>query len=264
MAAKYAQHFLINQHAADRIVESLSLGANDHVIEIGPGKGALTGRLTGAKTLGVIEIDPEMVKILAKKFAAFPHVRIFHSDVLKFDFAGLPVTDPPYKVVGNLPYNLTSPILRRLADWSNWKEALIMVQKEVADRLCARVNTPAYGALTVGMSLICEAGFIFELSENSFQPRPRVKSAVVKLTRLEKPLTDDVDGAQMVIQAAFQQRRKTIQNSLSHGLQIDKTMVTNILTKHNIDPVWRAENVPVEKFVDLSRVFRSENLLKAR
>src|SRR5262245_13936268 len=119
MAAKYGQHFLSNRHAAERIAGALEISASDTVLEIGPGKGALTQYLLKAKHLAIVEVDEEMVALLKARFASTPSVHLFHEDILEFDFAQLEALAPgqPVKVVGNLPYNLTSPILRRLSDW---------------------------------------------------------------------------------------------------------------------------------------------------
>ncbi len=258
MGAKYGQHFLINKHAAERIVDSMKLTPDQSVLEIGPGKGALTALMLKARSIGVVEIDDEMVGLLKNRFGPTSNVRIFHADILKFDFSELGTG--PFKVVGNLPYNLTSPILRRLSEWNLWTEAFVMVQKEVADRLCARHGTPEYGALSVGMNLTCKPEFVFELSETSFNPPPKVKSAVVKLIRREVPLTSDVDRTQRVIQAAFQQRRKTILNSLSHGLGLEKTVVEKALAEVGVESTTRGERIPVETFVRLSEVLPQTEL----
>lgn len=255
MAAKYAQHFLINRHAAERIVNSLAISPEDAVLEIGPGKGALTAYLLRAQTVAVVEIDSEMVELLKNRFGSNSKIHIFHADVLDFDFKQLPKltgNKSIFKVVGNLPYNLTSSILRKLSEWDGWREAFVMVQKEVAERICAKVATPEYGALTVGMSLTCKAEFVFELAATSFKPAPRVKSAVVKLIRRDQFLTDNVPATQKVIQAAFQQRRKTILNSLSHGLGLEKEKVQSVLAELGIAETIRPERIPVEKFVELS------------
>jgi 16S rRNA (adenine1518-N6/adenine1519-N6)-dimethyltransferase len=248
MAARYAQHFLINTHAARRIVDAMNLNPGDRVVEIGPGKGAITAlMLEKPIELTAIEIDDPLIALLTKKFSSKPGFRLIHSDVLDVDFSKIE-TD---KVIGNLPYNLTSPIFRRVSEWTGWKEGFFMIQKEVADRMVAESGTADYGALTVGMNLTATIERVFDLSETSFKPPPRVKSAVVKLTRREKPLTSNIGKAQKVIQAAFQQRRKTILNSLSHGLGLSKEAVLDELVRLKIDEKARAENVTIEQFVAL-------------
>ncbi len=228
----------------------MEITPSDRVLEIGPGKGSLTAFLLKAGLVAIVEIDPEMVELLKTRFGSVPNVKLLQSDILKFDFSLLGAG--PFKVVGNLPYNLTSPILRRLSEWTGWEDAYVMVQKEVADRLCAKPATEDYGALTAGMSLTCTVTRVFELSETSFNPPPKVKSTVVKLTRREKPLTGDIDGTQRVIQAAFQQRRKTILNSLSHGLQLEKAHVEKVLSSLGVPPTERPERLPVETFIRLN------------
>jgi 16S rRNA (adenine1518-N6/adenine1519-N6)-dimethyltransferase len=251
MAVKYAQHLLVNRHAAERIVESLALNEHDQVLEIGPGKGALTSYMLKAGHITIVDIDPEMVTRLRDRFGSQKNVRVVHSDIMEFDLNTLQGT---WKVVGNLPYNLTSPILRKLTNWGAWQEAHVMVQKEVAERICAKVGTPQYSALTVGMNLVSQPTFVFELSENSFSPPPRVKSAVVLLTRRPAPLTDYVANAQRVIQAAFQQRRKMLLNSLSHGLGVDKDIVEGWLKQLGVAPTLRPEQLSIDLFVKLADV----------
>jgi 16S rRNA (adenine1518-N6/adenine1519-N6)-dimethyltransferase len=194
-----------------------------------------------------------MVDALRRRFASNQtNLEIIHRDFLELDLNALPAP-APFKVVGNLPYNLTSPILRKLSEWTRWSSAVVMVQKEVGDRLAARVGTAEYGALTAGMGLTCTMERLFELSEKSFDPPPKVRSVVVRLRRREQPLFDDVDRAQRVIQAAFQQRRKTIENSLSHGLGLDKTGVRSALEQLGLDPGLRAERLTVDDFVRVTR-----------
>jgi 16S rRNA (adenine1518-N6/adenine1519-N6)-dimethyltransferase len=183
-----------------------------------------------------------------------------NEDILEFDIQSLSSErkNEKYKIVGNLPYNLTSPILRKLVQWSGWSSAWLMVQKEVGDRLCASPGSSDYGALTVGISLTCVIEPVFDLSENSFDPPPRVTSSVVKLTRRDKPLTTDLLNTQRVIQAAFQQRRKTILNSLSHGLAIQKEKVGAILKKVGVEGSTRPERLTVGEFIQLAQEFFSD------
>ncbi len=252
-AARYAQHFLINRHAIERIVESLELKPDEPVLEIGPGKGALTTYLVRrAKDVYAVEVDDEMIVNLKNKLGATANFHLIHSSILEYDLKSLPVQQK-IKVVGNLPYNLTSPIFRLMSNWDGWTEAWFMVQKEVGERLCAKVGSENYGALTVGMSLTCKTESVFTLAETSFKPAPRVKSMVVKLTRRLEPLSPNVPAVQRVIQAAFQQRRKTILNSLSHGLGLTKEETNRIVLSVGLEPTIRPEDIDVEKFIALSR-----------
>ncbi len=255
-AAPFAQHFLVDPAAINRIVASLELTPNDSVLEIGPGQGALTTPLvkTGAQIFSV-EIDKRLVDHLNQTIPPSPNFKLVQGDFLEIslkDFGERISPSRIFKVVGNLPYNITSPILRKLSEWDGWEFAVIMVQKEVGDRLCAEPGTAAYGALTVGVSLTGVASPLFDLPEGAFRPPPKVKSTVVKLARRQNPLTNNIFGTQRVIQAAFQQRRKTILNSLSHGLSLDKKKVIKVLEKLGLDPVRRAETLSVNQFIQLA------------
>ena len=253
MSARYGQHFLSNRHAAERIAREAGADDKNDVLEIGPGKGALTGLLMTARRLVAVEVDERMAIGLRSRYGTSrPNFELVHQDFLKFDLNSL-TSKAPFKVVGNLPYNLTSPILRKLSEWTNWSTAVVMVQKEVGDRLSAKVGTPEYGALTVGMNVSCTIEHIFELSQKSFDPPPKVKSVVVRLRRRPEPLFNDVDRITRVIQAAFQQRRKTIENSFSHGLGFDKAMVREALAHLALDPMLRAERLTVEDFIRVTR-----------
>ncbi len=240
-------------------MEALQLSAGDHVLEIGPGKGALTALLlaTGARVTAV-EIDRELAQALHQKLEASDRLTIVCSDILGYDLnaigggSGLGSRDREIKVVGNLPYNLTSPILRKLSEWAGWSEALVMVQKEVGDRLCAKVGSGDYGALTVGMNLTCAISRVFDLSRDSFRPPPNVQSSVVRLVRRPSPLTKDMAKTQRVIQAAFQQRRKTILNSLSHGLGLKKEETAALLQRVGLPEAVRPESIDVEQFIEIS------------
>lgn len=255
---RFAQHFLVNKHAIERIVNSLQLNEHDYLVEIGPGKAALTRHLVDrCQHLTVIEVDPIWVERLRTNFGQKTNLNIFHQDVLKFDFESLSRPHNKWKVVGNLPYNLTSPILKRLCDWTGWNEAWVMVQKEVGDRMTAVPGSGAYGALTVGLNLTCTMQKVFNLSQGSFDPPPKVESSVIYLRRKEKPLIDDISLAQRVIQAAFQQRRKTILNSLSHGLKLTKEIIKSVLDDNHIPLDERPEQLSPGQFVQLAEHLRA-------
>lgn len=254
---RYGQHFLVNRHAVERIVESLHLGPADNLLEIGPGKGVLTSLLLArAGFVTAIEVDDLLIPYLSKKFASNQNFKLIHQDFLDCDLSIFP---SGFKIVGNLPYNLTSPILRKVCDSSQWSEAVFMVQREVGNRLAAKEGSSDYGALTVGVSLSCEIERVFDLSETSFDPPPRVKSTVVRLKRRSQPLTQEPESIQRVIQAAFQQRRKTILNALSHGLNLTKEEVQLLLLEIKIDPGCRAETISVETYVKLGHLITLRN-----
>jgi len=255
--SRYGQHFLVNPGAINQIIGALDLMSTDRVLEIGPGRGALTSKLVeSVGFLALVEIDKGLFENLSTRYSSAENVAIFNNDILKFDLrllSALGHSGVRYKVVGNLPYNITSPILRRLTNWDEWTLACFMVQKEVGDRLCAKVGTGEYGALTVGMNLTCEMEKIFDLTENSFRPQPKVQSSVVRFKRRPVPLTSDVKGTQRVIQAAFQQRRKTILNSLTHGLNLEKEKVCSVVNRVGLSEKIRPERISVDQFVELSK-----------
>lgn len=250
--AKYGQHFLVDDEIVKRIISAIDPGPDDNILEIGPGKGVLTAHLVkSSRHLTAIEIDIQMVNQLNQKFSDVPHFILVHQDFLEYDLTRLP--NNQFKIAGNIPYKITSPILRKLSDWTGWTEAILMVQKEVGDRLCAEVGTSAYGALTVGVRLTCEIEKLFEVSEDAFKPPPKVKSVVLKVKRREKPLAPNIAQVQRVIQAAFQQRRKTIENSLSHGLNIDKARVRKTIDNLQLSPTLRAQNLNTQQFIQLAQ-----------
>jgi len=246
---RYSQHFLINHHAIESIVSAVAPTQEDVILEIGPGKGALTGSLveSGARVIAV-EIDPVWAEELKSRFVGKENFSVINQDILEFKGEGI---GGQVKIVGNLPYNITSPILERLCEWTFWNEAVLMVQKEVANRLIASPGGKDFGAISVGVSLFCETERVFDLSPGSFDPPPKVFSTVVRLRRRKEPLTQEPQAVRRVVQAAFQQRRKTLLNSLSHGLGLEKEVVRKLLTDHKISTSERPERLSVMDFVKL-------------
>ena len=257
MGARHGQHFLANPEAIRRIADSLDLSDSDAVLEIGPGRGALTGALLErAGGVVAVEVDAGLVPGLQARFGANPRFSLVESDILEFDPGRLPRRPRPYKIAGNLPYQLTSPILAWMARWTGWSCASVMVQKEVGDRLCASPGTGAYGALTVGVALTCALRPVMDLSPGSFRPPPKVRSSVIRLDRRPSPLVADGDFARRVVQAAFQQRRKTVLNAFAHGLGLSKDRTAEILAEARVSPNVRAESVDVDGYVRLTEAFK--------
>lgn len=263
MGARFDQHFLVNLDAADRIVEE-AVRAGGPVLEIGPGKGVLTGGLVARAPLVVaVELDAALSSALRTRYAGLERFTVHNVDILKFDLRSLPPPPrpSPYAVVGNLPYGITSPILRRLSEWTGWASAVLMMQKEVGDRICGKTGTAAYGALTIGVRLVAEADRLFDLAPGSFRPPPRVHSSVLRLTRRAVPLTARRNETERVVQAAFQQRRKTLENALSHGLGIPKEEANRRLVARGIDPRIRGERVSPEGFIGITDDLIAHGLL---
>jgi 16S rRNA (adenine1518-N6/adenine1519-N6)-dimethyltransferase len=248
------QHFLQNIGAAHRIVDLLDIESGDRVLEIGPGGGALTGILAGLPiTLVAVEIDSRLASELSVRFSSNENVTIRSEDILEFDFASLG-SSRSWKLVGNLPYNLTSPILERVFENNQYLSmAVFTVQREVANRLTAEIGTSDYSSLTVFAQTYCDVERVFLLKPGSFFPRPKVSSAVIRLT-LRKPVLDDRnrrDGFHRFVQSIFSHRRKTIANCLLFLTDVDKKELLTSLGRLGISPLNRPQNLSLEQFLSL-------------
>lgn len=250
---RFGQHFLTDQHVLDRIVGSLNLQSQDQVLEIGPGTGVLTECLmTRLDSLTVVELDRDLASHLTAKLDP-DSITIIQQDILRFDLveywqSHAVVPNCKLRVVGNLPYNISTPLLFRLIESASViKDMTFMVQKEVALRLCANVGNKNYGRLSVMSQLWLEAQTLFDVPPTAFSPPPKVDSSVIKLTpRDETHYIGDQDRFQTIVKAAFSQRRKTLRNSLKNLVDSSQFLAADI------DSSLRAENLTVEKFVQLS------------
>ncbi len=243
------QNFLRDNNIAKKIVESFHLNSNDIVIEIGPGKGILTQfLLEKTHNLTVIEIDNFLVAELHKKFEN--NITIIHNDILSVDIQTLTYQQEKFRVIGNIPYNITSPILFHLLDSrSTIKNALLMMQTEVAERLTAKPRTKAYGILSVFFQYYATSTMILDVSPSSFFPVPSVNSTVILLD-FEKPFPEIVKDDVLfrkVVRGTFNQRRKMLRNSLSH-LGFSST----ILEQLNCNLTQRPEELSVQEFIHLT------------
>lgn len=246
---RLGQNFLQDPNTIRRIVDSLDATPDDVVVEIGPGAGALTHLLAERyPRFAAIEIDDRAADLLE---AELPSTRVIRQDILKTDWQALAVElgTERIHVIGNLPYYITSQILFSLLDAAPLiEEAVIMMQYEVADRLVAKPRTKSYGILSVALQLACEVNVLFPVSRNVFYPKPDVRSAMVHLRFPDRPSPDCSDRAflRQVIRAAFNQRRKTLRNSLSRLLTDDMPdLPADIAGK-------RAEELTPDDFVDLA------------
>ena len=251
-----SQNFLINDNAGKRIVDSLNLTRNEAVLEIGPGKGALTKYLVekSGKVVGV-EIDGNLCDFLKRRFPSAKNLEIIHQDFLKIDLKRVILPHRKIKIIGNLPYQITSPVLALL--FQNRKRitmAVLMVQKEVAQRICGKPGTKSWSPLSIGIQLYSDPEILFRLKPSSFMPSPQVESAVIKLSFLRKPKIkiEDEKFFFIVVKAAFSQRRKMILNSVSSSLDLKKEMVLKALKRSNIDPKTRAEDLTIEELSSLA------------
>ena len=214
----WGQHFLCDPGVAHRIVETADVGPRSVVLEIGPGLGALTDELAGrAGRLYLVEVDPVLAARLAARYAENPRVRTVAGDVLAVDLETF-VTEPAVTAVGNLPYNIAIPILFRLREArARLPRAVVMIQREVAERLVARPSTADYGVTTVLIQAVADVRLAFRVSRRSFFPPPRVESAVVDVRWTAQPRVDlgDEQAFREVVRAAFGQRRKMLRNALA-------------------------------------------------
>ena len=254
------QHFLRDQIAAHRIVELVHPTADDLVVEIGPGRGALTTALAErAGRLVALEVDANLATSLRERFAERGHVDVFQADARHFAYAVLPERRPAPSgrvlVVGNLPYSVAKPILTSLIEARRCIDQMaLMFQKEVAERVAAAPGSKVYGMLSVLTQMACDVELAFTVSPGAFAPPPKVDSAVVHLRVREAPPVpvDDPERFRVVVQAAFAQRRKSLSNALAAGLSLGAERARALLTSSGIDPGRRAETLSLAEFARLA------------
>ncbi|MEQ8230598.1 MAG: 16S rRNA (adenine(1518)-N(6)/adenine(1519)-N(6))-dimethyltransferase RsmA [Gammaproteobacteria bacterium] len=251
---RFGQHFLTDDGIIDAIVDLVAAGPKDHVLEIGPGNGVLTAPLLASRChLEAIEIDRDLAAWLTTRFAGAERFALHNLDVLKFDFGALASAPGGWKVVGNLPYNISTPLLMRLLEHAGYfRELTLMVQREVAERLAAAPGTAAYGRLGVMAQRRARIAMRLMVPPTSFEPPPKVESAVIQLYPLPGPYDAafEHDFAE-VVRLAFGARRKTLANALKRRL------AAPALETLGIDPGSRAEMLSVDDFVRLTTAWRS-------
>lgn len=252
------QNFLINPSVCPKMAELSGAGKGVGVIEIGPGIGVLTNELCKLSDKVVaIELDKRLLPVLDETLAEYDNIKIINSDVLELDlnklieeeFKGMEVV-----VCANLPYYITSPVIMKLLESKLPIKAItVMVQKEAALRICAEVGSRASGAVTVAVNYYAKPQMLFGVSAGSFMPAPKVDSAVMRLDVLKKPPVEtDEQKFFAVVKSAFSQRRKTVANSLSSGLGIEKAMVISLLEGSDIPINARAEKLSMQNFADIA------------
>ncbi|MCT3114500.1 16S rRNA (adenine(1518)-N(6)/adenine(1519)-N(6))-dimethyltransferase RsmA [Leuconostoc lactis] len=267
---KFGQNFLTDLSVLHGIVETAEITADDYVIEIGPGIGALTEQLARrAKRVLAFEIDPQMVAVLAETLQPYDNVTVVEQDILKVDLAQMIATEfgvgARVKVVANLPYYITTPILIQLLR-SNiaWDNIVVMMQREVADRLNAAVGTKAYGVLTLTVAYFAQATLAINVPATSFNPSPNVDSAVVKLTpHTPEIVVDQPERLFGVIKRSFSHRRKSLWNNMiqTYGKDAEtKEKITAALAATDIAPSIRAERLDLTQFTQLYLALRAVGL----
>ncbi len=258
---RYGQNFLIDEHVLGKIIRSAGIAEDDFVIEIGPGIGTLTQYLAySAREVAAIEIDDVLIPILEDTLSGYDNVTVIHEDVLKVDLTKLVEEKnggKPVKVVANLPYYITTPIIMGLFENHVPVESItIMVQKEVADRMKTGPGSKDYGALSLAVQYYARPELVANVPPNCFMPRPRVGSAVIRLTKHEKPPVEVQDEKLMfqIIRASFNQRRKTLVNGLYNApeLHIPKERTAAVLEEMGLAPGIRGEALELSQFAELS------------
>lgn len=250
---RFGQHFLTNPAILERIVDALDPRPDDQVLEIGPGPGTLTGALLrrGARVTG-IEIDRDLVGKLRQRCAG---ARIVEGDALELDWHTVVAPSAPgaWLLAGNIPYNITSPLLDKALTPPRPRRVVFMVQKEVADRVTARPGSKAYGALSVGVQAVAEAERLFTVPAGAFHPAPKVDSAVIRITPRPQPLIADRDvgSFRRLVTGLFGYRRKQLRRALREFTGWSAEVVEPVLERLGIDPARRAEELRPQDFVAL-------------
>ncbi|KZY30821.1 MULTISPECIES: 16S rRNA (adenine(1518)-N(6)/adenine(1519)-N(6))-dimethyltransferase RsmA [unclassified Oleiphilus] len=248
---RFGQNFLHDDAVISRIISGINPQPDDRLVEIGPGLGALTEPLLEASegNLQVVELDRDLIPILRTKFFNYPDFVIHESDALKFDFDQLADDEHKLRIVGNLPYNISTPLIFHLLESiTNLKDMHFMLQKEVVERMAAAPSTSHYGRLGIMTQYYCRVQPLFIVGPESFDPAPKVESAIVRLVphaTLPYPV-ESVERLQHIVRTAFTKRRKTLRNALSGAVEPEA------LEDLNIDAGLRPENLTVEQFTQLA------------
>ena len=261
---KFGQNFLIDSHVLEGIVEAAGVTGDDLVLEIGPGIGSLTQYLAeAAGKVVAVEIDKTLLPVLADTLSEYDNVTVINQDILKVDLDEIVSENGgrPIKVVANLPYYITTPIIMKLFESRARIESItVMVQKEVADRMAAGPGGKDYGSLSLAVGYYAKAVTVMDVPPSSFIPQPGVGSAVVNLTRYAEPRVKVNDEKRLfeMVRTAFNQRRKTLSNSLSNNptLGVSRQEVTDALIKMGVDEKARGEILTLEQFAELSDILQ--------
>ena len=256
---KYGQNFLIDQNIIKKTVDALEIKPEDVILEIGPGLGVLTRHFFVAKKIILIEIDRDLVNVLKNEFAQNQNIKIINSDVLKIDFDKLLAHEKNIKIVSNLPYYISTPVVTKCLQINkniDLKFMIFMTQKEVADRILSEPNKKTYGSLSVFAQYNADIKFIEKnIPPDCFMPKPKVNSSLIKLTPKQnfykiKDLEDNFLFS--VIKKSFSKRRKTLVNCLENFHELNKNQIADILLKDNLNPKIRAEALSINNFINLA------------
>ena len=261
----FGQNFLVDERVLDKIVASADITENDVVLEVGPGIGTLTQALAKkAKKVIAVEIDKTLIPILGELLADFDNIEIINEDILKVDINEIVAKNggKPIKVVANLPYYITTPIIMNILEKRLPVESItVMIQKEVAYRMQAQPKSKEYGALSLIVQYYCTPYLVANVPQNCFMPRPNVDSAVIRLTTLEKPAVDAENTELLfhIIKTAFAQRRKTLLNCFFNcgGWDMSKEELTELINAAGYDEKVRGEALTLEDYAKITEVFEN-------
>jgi len=250
---RFGQNFLTDQSVIDDIVAAIDPHPGQHIVEIGPGRAAITlPLLQNSDQLDVIELDRDLVPLLKAKLADFSHLTIHEADALSFDYRSLIKKDENLRIIGNLPYNITTPLLFHLLEQADCIEDMcFMLQREVVERICASPGGKQYGRLSIMVQYQCQADLLFIVPPEAFEPVPKVESAIIYLRPLREFIGGGIciDSLGKLVTKAFSQRRKTIANTL-------KNMVSKeMLIAEGIELEQRPETISVSQYVALTRAW---------
>ncbi len=248
---RFGQNFLTDSSILEKIVKAISPKPSEKIIEIGPGQGALTELLlTSNAELHAIEIDRDLAAFLHDKYAKLSHFHLHENDVLKVDFSSLLSPDQPARIIGNLPYNISTPLIFHLLKYlPGVKDMVFMLQLEVVERMAAMPGSKNYGRLSIMVQYYCRVEKLFNVPPSAFSPAPKVESAIVKLTPLKKTANELESPEQLtnLLRQAFAQRRKTLRNNLSSLISSEE------LETLGINPGLRPENLSLDDYVKICK-----------
>lgn len=255
------QNFLIDDNIIEKIIKGADITEEDYILEIGPGIGVMTSAMADiAKKVVAIEIDTSLLEVLDETLADYENIKIINGDVLKLDLNKIieeEFNGKKPKVVANLPYYVTTPIIMKLLEEDiNVSDIVVMVQKEVAQRIISKPSTKSYGVLSVAVQYYSSPSIICMVPRGVFMPKPNVDSSVIRLEIRKDPTLDiySKDIFFKTLRAAFAMRRKTLLNTLSSSLKISKDEIKSILEKCEIDPKRRGETLSISEFAKLSNI----------
>ena len=254
---RFGQNFLQDEHVISKIMDAVSPAEEDHILEIGPGFGAITRQLakSGAR-IDCVEIDTDLATSLKTEYKEYESINILEYDALKFDISTIASTKRPLRVVGNLPYNISTPLIFHLLKSSDLiKDMTLMLQLEVIQRMVSKVGSKNYGRLGLMVQYHCEVEHLFNIASDAFFPRPKVVSALARLKprKASKVTVKDPECFKKVIQTAFNQRRKTVRNSL-RSLASD-----SLLEEIPVNKSLRPENLTLREYIKISNAISARN-----